>query len=525
MNVARVTSRVSEVLPLLAIVGIGAVLRLYALPQRGLIYWDEGKFALEGVRFWAIFRHLAGAHIALNAGKTVGTAKPGHALLLGLGYLILGNHAFAALAVNAVAGILSIGALFLIARRITSPVIALLAALFLAVSQYDAIYARSVLSESDANVIFLCAVLCYIAGYQRGALGPMVAAAVLGGAAFTVNYRLVVYLGVLVLFDLVMTIRTDGWAAAARHVGLWAAGGALIPLAWQGVDILTRLNGLVLFRSEFTGRPMWYLQEAYYQIHQGKQAHLRFEPVLYFDWYLVRDGWWRLLLLIAGLATAIWRRGPLLLAAGLVVIPYVIYVFAPFVVPRNLEAAIPFISLLQACAVGEALNLVTWRAARIAAAAGAALAVAVGGWLTAWHLTDVRSGYADASAYVAARHRDTLSDSEIVRFYLRGTGGACRAYHIPRRFSELALDRRAGLDLIVMLRYPRGFGHVVDQHSRLLGRYRLLGAGYRGEDLVHSEQGLAPWLDNPVVEVETIAPMRLPAPAGGPPVCRLNILL
>ncbi|MGH2442745.1 MAG: hypothetical protein ACRDFX_06240 [Chloroflexota bacterium] len=35
---------------LIAIVALGAALRFSFLTDRGLIYWDEAKFALEGIR-------------------------------------------------------------------------------------------------------------------------------------------------------------------------------------------------------------------------------------------------------------------------------------------------------------------------------------------------------------------------------------------------------------------------------------------------------------------------------------------
>ena len=46
---------------LVAILALAATLRLAELPFRGLIYWDEGKFLLEGVRLETSLRLLAGA--------------------------------------------------------------------------------------------------------------------------------------------------------------------------------------------------------------------------------------------------------------------------------------------------------------------------------------------------------------------------------------------------------------------------------------------------------------------------------
>lgn len=525
MTESRAPLRTRDVPPLLLIVAIGAALRLYALPQRGLIYWDEAKFALEGVRFWAIALHVAGTHASLDAGKTVGTAKPGHALLLALGYLVLGNHASSALAVDAVASILSLVVLYLIARRLVSPVVSLIATLFLAVSQYDVIYARSVLSETDANLIFLVAVLLAVIAAQRRRPGLIVAAGVLGGAAFTVNYRIIIYLGALGLVDLLSVLRERGVRAALERATLWAAGVVVVPLAWQAADILTRLNGLVLFRSELTGRPMWYLQEAYYQIHQGKQARLGFDPGLYVRWYLAREGWWSLLLLVAGMVLALVRRDRLLLPAALVLIPYAIYVFAPFVVPRNLEAAMPFVALLQAYALVSGAGAVRRVSLRAGLLGLVVAATAFSGALGAWHLTAVHSAYLPSARYVERHAGVAMTDSEILRFYLRDGGTACRAYRIPESLPGLARYRQAGLRLVVTQRYAHGIGHAIAERGREITVSPLLGPGYRGENLVRSEEGLAPRDANPPVLVVSIAGAHLPAPSGPPAACHLNVVL
>src|SRR5205823_6665389 len=80
-----------------------ALLRFWNISSRGLLYWDEGKFLLEGVRLLNIGAVLVGGHGSLLAGKTVGTAKPTHALLIALSYALLGIHDYSPLILDAAA--------------------------------------------------------------------------------------------------------------------------------------------------------------------------------------------------------------------------------------------------------------------------------------------------------------------------------------------------------------------------------------------------------------------------------------
>src|SRR5947209_2100450 len=126
-----------------AVLLTAGILRFHALSQRGLVYWDEAKFALEGLRLLAGTQAALGAHISPLAGKAIGTAKPTHALLIALSYAVLGTQDRAPLFLDAVCSCLEIVVLYLLGRRFFGPVVALLAALFLAVSRYDIIYAPS----------------------------------------------------------------------------------------------------------------------------------------------------------------------------------------------------------------------------------------------------------------------------------------------------------------------------------------------------------------------------------------------
>ncbi|MBV9281721.1 MAG: glycosyltransferase family 39 protein, partial [Chloroflexi bacterium] len=194
----------AHTLALLPILGLAALLRLAALPRRGLIFWDEAKFALEGMRVLAALQIMAGRHVLPSFGKAIGSAKPTHALLFALAYALLGVHDYVPLLVDALASVAEVALTCLIASRLFSPVVGLIAALFLAVSQYDVLYARSALSENDATLLLLAGVLALVpdwlgAGSSRR---RVLAAALLLGVGFTTNYRLIVYIAAVIAFDL-----------------------------------------------------------------------------------------------------------------------------------------------------------------------------------------------------------------------------------------------------------------------------------------------------------------------------------
>src|SRR5947209_15846356 len=98
----------------------------------------------------------------MPAAKAIGTAKPTHALLIALSFALLGIHDYSALLLNALASVLAVILVYRIAAMLFDSTVGLLAALVLAVSEYDIIYARSALSESDANALLLLGVLLWL---------------------------------------------------------------------------------------------------------------------------------------------------------------------------------------------------------------------------------------------------------------------------------------------------------------------------------------------------------------------------
>jgi hypothetical protein len=490
-----------------------------------LIYWDEGKFSLEGLRLLTGLQSMLGMpHVSL-AGKAVGTAKPTHALLIALSYALLGVHDYAPLFMDATASVLEIAVLYLLGRRLLGRNIALLAALFLAVSEYDAIYARSALSESDASLFFLGGVLVWSGCWfgppsshtaaQDHALGRRFLGAVLMGLAFTTNYRIIVYVAFVVALDLLAMARQTEWRSVAHSIPTWAAGLALVPLLWVGVDLLTRAHGLVLFQSEITYRPTSYLSEVAYQLHGGKQAALRFRPLPYIEWYTVRQGPVMPALLVAGLGMAAATRSlRWLLPALLVLGPYIVYVFAPLTVPRNLVATLPFAALLAAATVVTAVRRLRPRSLAVALLAALAVFLGASGSQRSWALTAERSGLAQAVDYVQRHERPrALVVNEAILFYLRGPGRSCAAPRLPKSLKQLAAYDQAHYDYAIIDQYKSPLTTYLRRHARLVAQYPALGALGIGENLIASENGAPPSSRSmPRVDIYAVDSLHLPPP-------------
>lgn len=541
---------------MVVVLALAALIRYYDLAQRGLIYWDEAKFSLEGIRFHAYLQSLVGSGAALHAGKTIGTGKPTHALLIALGYGIFGIHTYVPLYVDAFSSVIAVALVWFVGRRLFGPWAGVIAALFLAVSEYDAIYARSALSESDADLLFLGAVVFWVLDWERmRVMLPnrkgfpstfLVLCALLAGVSFTTNYRLIVYIAALFIFDLAWTVNEYGWRPTRGRLVSWVAGLLAAPALWQVIDVVARLNHQVLFRSEVNiivkngrhvlfrsvreGGAEYYLQQALFQLHAGKGKGFRFDPLLYLQWFVLREGWVIALLVLVALFFAVRSRlFPWLAMAALVVIPFIVYNFAPFIVPRNLDGTLPFVALLAAAALVSLAERVRGDVARRAALVVLALAVAAAGARQSWSLTGVRSGYAQASSYLRTQgNGKAIASNEIMVFYLSGTRRTgCEALPPASSLPKLAAERNAGYRYAVLDHRAGGItGYIIDR-ARLVRRFLTSGPISVGENLVASENG-DPLNSTHLDHVSVYDMSRMPLPPAGksrPAVCSKDVPL
>lgn len=487
---------------LLPVLGIAAWLRFWNLPSRGLLYWDEGKFALEGMRLQVWLQALTGSGISA-AGKAVGTAKPTHALLIGLTYTIFGVHDYSALLLDAACSTVTVALIYCLGRRLFDLQTALMAAVLLALSEYDILYARSALSESDANLLFAAGVLLWTLAWRKDAHGAWtpaqsvwrVPAGVLLGASFTTNYRVSVYILVLVMLDLGLLVRGRYAACVLTGATAWAGGLLLAPLVWQVIGIAAQARGFTLFQSEITYTRTTYLAEAAYQIHGGKQSVFHVNPVPYVQWYLAREGVLMAILLVGGLILAAIRRTvSLAIPALLVAIPYVVYVFAPFIVPRNLDTAVPFAVLLSAATLVRAVRrLRASHTVRLAAVLAATTLLAATCAYHAVPLTSIRSGFPEAAEFLKSHHEDgAVATNEVMVYYLRSTPTTCAVAVLNRKVTVYALTHTSPYADAIVDVYDTPAKRFLLDHGHRIARYLVTGASLPDENPVASENGIPP---------------------------------
>ncbi|MGH2444148.1 MAG: hypothetical protein ACRDFX_13415, partial [Chloroflexota bacterium] len=175
----------------------------------------------------------------------------------------------------------------------------------------------------------------------------------------------------------------------------------------------------------------------------------------------------------------------------LVAIPFAVYTFAPIVVPRNLDTTLPFTAALSAGAVYWLCTSIRSRIPH--AAAPTAILVAMSGALLALPLLGVRSGFAEASLYVA-RHDGSgaLVVNEVMTFYMRSPGTGCDSPRLPVRVASLAGIEDIDDQFAVIDQYSSPIARYLAHHARLVARYSTLGYTRMVEDLIASENGMAP---------------------------------
>jgi 4-amino-4-deoxy-L-arabinose transferase-like glycosyltransferase len=520
--------RETSLIPTLCMLGVlivGGYMRFAQLGQRGLLYWDEAKFALEGERMQAYLGAWFGLPTHLTIGKAIGTAKPMHAVLLGVGYAIFGIHDYAALYTDAFFSLLTIAVVYFIGRRIFGPWAAVISALFFAVSAYDVIYARSALSESDAGFFLAVAVLLWFIDWEKvraadiinGAPSRyLIASALLGSLAITVNYRMIIYVFTLALFDVAWTwSEIGGVLPNIRRLVSWVAGVAALPVMWEVLDAVARVANVNLFRWEVNtpasglwcgqtvrGHPTTYFQQLWFQLHCGKQGATGFDPLRYLQWFQAREGWLTCALVLVGFWVSIRTHlFPWAALMALVVLPFLFYCFAPFIVPRNLAQIIPYASILAGgglVAFGERLPSDALRRMALVAIGSA---VAIVGAFQTYQIARERSGLARAAAYVGHHSDFVLGTNEITRFYFPGkpTGTSCHARSIPVLVKDLFADVADGYQYAI-LQANRSEGpptktpaikYMLD-HWQQVAVYPAFGQVHIGENPVASENGYPP---------------------------------
>jgi len=198
-----------------------------------------------------------------------------------------------------------------------------------------------------------------------------------------------------------------------------------------------------------------------------------------------------------------------------------IYTFAPFTVPRSLVSALPIVLILIAAtlvyllrAAPRALRLKRTRTARYSLAILTVVALLLSGVGAgmSWRLTSERSGFVRAVRYVESRTSRAMTSSEIVLFYMRGSGPICNAPALPLDPGELAAYVRDGYSLAILERHHSSqIAHFVRTRAIRVGHFPALGPLQVGEDLISSENSNPPSNDSSTEYVDVYRFDRVPA--------------
>jgi 4-amino-4-deoxy-L-arabinose transferase-like glycosyltransferase len=361
--------RRGETLLILGALALAAVVRLWGLGGQPILYFDSGVYLGEGAFLASAAEHAATALVSPGPSNPLervalatqtGTdahppdiAKPGHAVLLAIAFLLLGKSAFAGGLVSALAGLGTVAVTYAIAVRAWGQRVAVAAAVLLAISGQHVVYSREPLVEADGLFFATLASLVYLRSTSAKGL---VAAGALWGVAFSCNNRLSYLPAVFVIAELACW---PGWGGVVRR-GVVVAIGFLAPLvAIEGAYLLARGVGRA------AGLPTdWldYVQQLVAFTRMNPPDRVRFDewPTYFVDLALM-DGLAVLLLVLVGSGLVLWRlrRGPRtraeLLLAGSVLVPLAIYsVYSTGEVRlRHFSLALPWVMLVAGIALDQ----------------------------------------------------------------------------------------------------------------------------------------------------------------------------
>jgi dolichyl-phosphate-mannose-protein mannosyltransferase len=398
--------------PLLLILVLAAGLRLWGLGSHPVLFFDSGVYLGEGTFLASAAERAVGGLVGRGPGGPLervvqatqqGTlghppdiGKPGHAILLALGLLLLGgNPLLAGGLVSGLAGIGTVAATYALGLVGWGRRVAIMAALLLAVSGQHLVYSREPLVEADGLLFAALASLIYL---RSTTLRGRLLAGVLFGVSFTCNNRLSYVPLVLALVELSPRSLQSAWRArrgaqegaqegarsprgAFLRLVRWAVPlsvgfvlpPALIELAYLAARGLARAGGVI---------PTWldYAQQLVAFSRMNPPDRIRFDewPTYFVDVALM-DGPLVLGLLIVGTLVVLARgrsRADRLLLGSLLV-PLAIYsIYSTGEVRmRHFSLLLPWMALAAAIGIASLARLVPKRQSGLVAALLTGLAV------------------------------------------------------------------------------------------------------------------------------------------------------
>ena len=225
----------NKFLILIVILCLAGYLRFYGITQRGFIDHDEAAYLLESKAITAGLQLMAG-HQPIGQ-ISIGTAHPGHTFLIWAASLILGFHDYTGMFVSVVLGILSIGVLFLLGKKMFDTQTGLIAAAILSVSGYHLLYSRSGVTEATLTFFYVLGTFFYYSSRKEGVFRrwPLFVAGICAGYIFTSHYRALIVLVIFVLYELQLSYFEKGlnfWEKLKRW-GVLISGACLPPIVFE----------------------------------------------------------------------------------------------------------------------------------------------------------------------------------------------------------------------------------------------------------------------------------------------------
>ncbi|MBI5369320.1 MAG: glycosyltransferase family 39 protein [Planctomycetes bacterium] len=262
---------------------LALALRVVALRERGIVYYDEAMYLLEGRFFAGALRSIpdafrlsglprggsaddpAVAEIRARISERTASGvhlvypKPTHSFLVGCFLLLCGDTEWAGHLESVLFSMLAIILVLILAHAIAGGPAALLAAFLLAIAPLDILLARSSFAEADSAFFLLAAValLRHAVGGGTRPLCTLFAAGLATGLCYTCNHRNVIApLSLWLLYA--AAPRAPGDALAGRRLRglLWLCLGMLLPLV--GWEALLRVS------FEVAAIPPWHRARTYF---------------------------------------------------------------------------------------------------------------------------------------------------------------------------------------------------------------------------------------------------------------------
>lgn len=420
---------------LLILAALGLFLRFHGLKDQGIFFYDEAYYLLQAktnllVGSWVLQKNdpkqqtpALKNYLSEQGGIWPDTtAKPLHIALVSLAYLLVRSD-FSGLGLSALAGVLTIGVVWLIGKRLDGPLAGLWAAGFLSVSWIHLWYSRLALSTTECALFLSLAWWAYLKLSERPGWRWASLVGFLLGASFGCHYYV---LPVMVFFPALEICRgltsREGRPWFRNTTGMVLGFGATL-LVWE-----------ILFRARNAMSPvplLSYFQELHRQIFEyattlGAQS-TNSTDFLFYLWIFARnDPWWFALAslgagagLIAWFKTRSWETATaFLLGPGLLVFwSFAILKAAP--VARSSVTVLP--GLVVAAGLGFSRLTSSWRIG--SSGLLAALVFCLLGIGQSVSRYPVVSGYRQTSAFLESRpaiSRITTTAEMIFRFYWGG---------------------------------------------------------------------------------------------------------